>query len=446
MAIERWQRVRMGDIAAIKHGWPFKSRHFAEQLTGRPVVVAIGNFEYTGGFRFASTTVKEYHGEYPRQYELSPGDIVMVMTCQTPGGEILGIPARVPNDGRTYLHNQRIGKVVITRPDRISADFLYWVFLWKEFNQELVASASGTKIVHTAPSRIEAFEFDLPSMDEQTTIAKLLWAIEDKIELNRRMNRALEATAAALFKSWFVDFDPVTAKAEGRRVPGVPEELYEALPARFVSGEERPIPEGWTEVPLDRAVDILSGGTPATKEPAYWNGQIPWFSVVDSPRDNVFVLRTQRTITPLGIEHSAARLLPAGVTIVTARGTVGEVAIAGVPMCINQSCFALRSRLEGVVAHTYFMTKFLVSNLQRFAHGSVFDTITRATFSAIDVVGAPPAYVHAFEATVKPLLTRIRCNVAENIALASLRDALLPQLLTGALRPHAVEQSFAAVT
>src|SRR5713226_4200886 len=124
-----WPEVRLGNLVSIKHGWPFKSELFSEESSGGPIVVNIGNFRYTGGFRFEETQIKEYRGEYPQEYELSPGDILLVMTCQTSGGEILGIPARVPNDGRTYLHNQRLGKVVVKRPDLVDSEFLYWLFL-----------------------------------------------------------------------------------------------------------------------------------------------------------------------------------------------------------------------------------------------------------------------------------------------------------------------------
>src|SRR5437899_2227555 len=123
--VPEWEEVRLGDLLQIKHGWPFKSAFFSEELTGRPIVVNIGNFRYTGGFRFESTTAREYRDDYPREYELSPGDVLLVMTCQTAGGEILGIPGRIPDDGRTYLHNQRLGKVVITRPDLTDDGFLY---------------------------------------------------------------------------------------------------------------------------------------------------------------------------------------------------------------------------------------------------------------------------------------------------------------------------------
>ena len=194
-----WMAVRLGEVVQIKHGWPFKSPLFSAELTGRPIVVAIGNFNYSGGFRLDSTTVKEYRGEYPKDYELKPRDILVVMTCQTPGGEILGVPARVPNDDRVYLHNQRIGKVVVKDLSRIDRDFLYWVFLSPALNQHLVRTASGTKILHTAPSRIESFELRLPPLAEQRRIAGILGALNDKIELNRRMATTLEGLARAAY-------------------------------------------------------------------------------------------------------------------------------------------------------------------------------------------------------------------------------------------------------
>jgi hypothetical protein len=153
---EGWNDVRLGDLVKIKHGWPFKSDFFSEELTGQPIVAGIGNFQYTGGFRFDSTTLKEYRGNYPPEYELRPGDVLLVMTCQTAGGEILGVPGRIPGNGRRYLHNQRMGKVEIQASFHVDSDFLYSLFLWREFNRHLVATASGTKILHTAPNRIEA--------------------------------------------------------------------------------------------------------------------------------------------------------------------------------------------------------------------------------------------------------------------------------------------------
>jgi type I restriction enzyme S subunit len=102
-----WEKVRLGDLVKITHGWPFKSEAFTEERKGRPIIVSIGNFQYTGGFRFESTTVKEYADDYPKEYELSPRDILLVMTCQTSGGEILGILVAFPTTATpTFTTNE----------------------------------------------------------------------------------------------------------------------------------------------------------------------------------------------------------------------------------------------------------------------------------------------------------------------------------------------------
>jgi len=435
MSVDAWRQVRLGDLIAIKHGWPFKSDQFSPDLTGKPIVVSIGNFRYTGGFRFESTQVKEYRGEYPAEFELVGGDILLVMTCQTEGGEILGIPARVPNDGRTYLHNQRMGKVVVKRPDLADSDFLYWLFLWPEFNQELVASASGTKILHTAPVRIEAFSFRLPPRDEQRAVARLLCALDDKIRLNQRMNRTLDALGWAVFKSWFVDFDPVVAKAAGGRPFGMSPALAALFPTEFAESDGGAVPRGWRLVPFSGLVDIVGGGTPKTAVPEYWGGNVPWFSVVDTPDPgDVFVLNTEKTITERGLNESAATLLNEGTTIITARGTVGNVALAGRPMAMNQSCYGLTGRRGLGPYFVYYATVDAIEELLQRTHGSVFDTITRAAFDGIPVVEPPLPIAQAFDEQVSPLLSRIKANLKDSRTLTQLRTILLPQLLSGEIR------------
>jgi type I restriction enzyme S subunit len=174
MSNRQWSRVRLGDVIQVEHGWSFKSEFFSEDREGNPIVVNIGNFRYTGGFRFGETRVREYLGDYPNEYELEPDDILLIMTCQTSKGEILGVPAKVPDDHNVYLHNQRLGKVVIEDKKRVWPNYLYWVFLWPRFNHALYLTASGTKILHTSPSRIENFEFHLPPLREQQAIAEIL--------------------------------------------------------------------------------------------------------------------------------------------------------------------------------------------------------------------------------------------------------------------------------
>jgi type I restriction enzyme, S subunit len=175
----------------------------------------------------------------------------------------------------------------------------------------------------------------LPPLPIQHAIAHILGTLDDKIELNRRMNETLEAMARALFQSWFVDFDPVHAKTEGRD-PGLPKDLADLFPDHFEHSELGQIPAGWWVHPFSAMVEVIGGGTPKTSVSEYWDGNIPWFSVADAPSESdVFVISTEKCITRKGIENSSARLLPEGTTIISARGTVGKLALVGTPMTIN---------------------------------------------------------------------------------------------------------------
>jgi type I restriction enzyme S subunit len=285
----------------------------------------------------------------------------------------------------------------------------------------------------------------LPPLPEQRAIAHILGTLDDKIELNRRMSETLEAMARALFKSWFVDFEPVRAKMEGRwrpgeSLPGLPAHLYDLFPNRLVPSELGEIPEGWEVQPYTAMVDVIGGGTPKTSVSEYWDGDIPWFSVADAPANHqVWVMDTQRTISRAGLEASSAKILPVGTTVLSARGTVGRLALVGIPMAMNQSCYGLRGKIDRLGFFTYFATRQVVSLLQQRTHGSVFDTITRDTLATVDVIVPPAAFIEAFENCVLPIMGRLRHGLVESRTLAQLRDTLLPKLISGELRVREAE-------
>jgi type I restriction enzyme S subunit len=213
------------------------------------------------------------------------------------------------------------------------------------------------------------------------------------------------------------------------------------FPSRLVDSELGEIPEGWDLRSFAETVEIIGGGTPKTSVAAYWGGDIPWFSVVDAPiAGNVWVINTEKKITQTGIENSSARILPIGTTIITARGTVGQVALVGVPMAMNQSCYGIRGKAGRRSSYTYFSTKELVASLQQHAHGSVFDTITRGTLAGISVVAPPKAVAETFETFAGPLLERVLQSVFNARTIAAVRDALLPKLISGELRVSDAER------
>ena len=442
-----WNEVYLGDIVEITHGWAFKSKFFSEDLSGKPIIVNIGNFQYTGGFRFESTTIKEYRDAYPEEYDLSPGDILLVMTCQTPGGEILGIPARIPDDGRTYLHNQRLGKVVIKDESVVDRDFIYWLFLWSELNQELCSTATGTKILHTAPTRIEAFQFRLPPIEEQRAIASILGALDDKIELNRRTNATLESLARAIFKSWFVDFDPV--KINAGQMPASSAistahdlNVLDLFPATFQDSELGPIPEGWSVerfadhisvtrglsykgvgladagVPMHNLNSIYEGGGYKHKGIKYYTGEYRDRHVV-VPGDLI------ATNTEQGFEH---RLIGCAALVPKRYGETGIY-----------SHHIYRVRMEDETALSpHYMLQLINSSrwhswIAGFSNGTTINMLPTDALEMPLLVVPPAGLVQHFTQLASTIADEIEDSILEGESLAVTRDALLPRLLSGEL-------------
>ena len=266
---------------------------------------------------------------------------------------------------------------------------------------------------------------------QQRAIAHVLGTLDDKIELNRRMNQTLEEMARAIFQDWFVDFGPTRAKKEGLD-PYLPPELWHLFPDQLIDSEVGEIPEGWEVGVLHDAIEILSGGTPKTSIPEYWNGNIPWYTAKDAPDpSDVFVVNTERSITPAGVANSSTQVLPTGTTIITARGTVGRLACLGIPMAMNQTCYGIRGADGYPEYFTYWNVRNTVSDLQSRTHGTIFDTITKDTFKIADAVLAPAEVACAFDEIVNPLMSRILGNLTESSQLKSQRESLLPRLISG---------------
>jgi type I restriction enzyme S subunit len=276
----------------------------------------------------------------------------------------------------------------------------------------------------------------LPPLSEQQAIVAVLGALDDKIESNRRTSRALERLARAIFRAWFVDFEPVKAKAAGAcSFPGMPQQVFDVLPAYLVESKLGPVPEGWGAKSLSSVCTLISGGTPKRSEPSYWDGDVHWYSVRDVPSDGmVWVLDTKECITRKGLKNSAAQVVPKGCTIISARGTVGKLAMVGKPMAFNQSCYGLLPRDHSSFFYLYLLTKTLVSNLQQRTHGSVFETITRSTFDGLLVTTPQNDLISSFDAVVAPLFEKLLASLQESIKLTALRDYLLPKLLSGEVR------------
>lgn len=321
-------------------------------------------------------------------------------------------------------------------PERLCGGFLRYWSQGVEFIDQLSGMKASTDMApYLSLTDQRRLSITLPPVAEQKAIAAVLGALDDKIELSRRMNATLEAMARALFQSWFVDFDPVRAKLDGRKPAALDPATAALFSSTFQDSEVGHIPEGWIIKPVGEVVDCVGGGTPSTAEPKYWErGTHHWttpkdFSSLQAP----VLFDTDRKITDAGVAKISSGLLPAGTLLLSSRAPVGYLAIAAMPVAINQGFIALKCNER---ASNFFMLNWCQTNMAEIesrATGTTFAEISKQNFRPIRVVLPSMELMAAFTAKVAPLYVQIAANARHSRTLDALRNTLLPKLLSGKL-------------
>lgn len=302
--------------------------------------------------------------------------------------------------------------------------FLYY---WLRANTEkLEQYSNGSTFKELSGSALKGISVYMPSsLPEQRAIAHILGTLDDKIELNRRMNETLEGMARALFQSWFVDFDPVRAKAEGRD-PGLPKNIAELFPDGFEESELGEIPRGWGVGRVDEEFDLTMGQSPPGDTYNETGEGLPFYQ---GRADFTFRFPMRRVYCT-----APTRFAKQGDTLVSVRAPVGDINMAGEECAIGRGVAAVRHK-SGSRSFTYYsMRSFEAAFTQFEAEGTVFGSISKRDFHNLPFIAPHEGLVAAFERLCGPLDAAIARNAHESRTLASLRDALLPKLLSGELR------------
>jgi len=276
-------------------------------------------------------------------------------------------------------------------------------------------------------------------LDEQSSVASVLGTLDDKIEANRRISRTLERMARAVFRAWFVDFEPVRAKAAGARsFPGMPQGAFDALPIRLVElSGFGPVPEGWEVACIGDVVSVRGGGTPSTKVEEFWeNGTNCWLTPRDlSGMKDGILLSTARKITDKGLGKISSGLLPVGTVLLSSRAPVGYLVLSGVPTAINQGFIAMVCDGTLPPLYVYHWTQTVMDEIKSRASGTTFPEISKSAFRPIKVcVPTTEPVLESFTATIEPLFEKLTTIIRESLSLERLRDYLLPKLLSGAVQ------------
>jgi len=291
--------------------------------------------------------------------------------------------------------------------------FYYWLKspFGKYSLDSLITGSAQPKFNKTS---FRKMSIPVPPLDEQKKIANILSSLDDKIELNNKINDNLEKQTQAIFKSWFADFEPFQN-------------------GEFADSELGMIPKGWKVGKFTEIIYVLGGGTPNTQNELYWNGTIPFFTPKDAT-DSFFTLSTEKYITNEGLNKCNSKLYPKFTVFVTARGTVGKVAIAGKNMAMNQSCYALIGKGSYEQFFVYCFTIKAINNLINKANGAVFSALVTRDFDSEYVVIPPSDIANEFNKTVSPIFNMMLMNTDQNRILMETRDSLLPRLMNGDIK------------
>ena len=325
---------------------------------------------------------------------------------------------------------------VIRAKEGVDQGFLYYCIASWPFVDFANAGSEGTRMPRAKWEYVSRYKILLPSLSEQRVIAHILGTLDDKIELNRRMNETLEEMARAIFKSWFVDFDPVRAKMDGswRRgesLPGMPAEMYDLFPSRLVDSELGEIPEGWGVGIVGDCFHLTMGQSPPGRTYNDEGDGLPFFQGCS---DFGFRYPTNRRFCT-----APTRIAESEDTLVSVRAPVGDINKAWERCCIGRGLAALQHK-SGSPSFTYYLVWAIQQEIQQYEHtGTVFGAINKKQFKALKTVEPKLAAVDLFETFVLPLDERIRLNVSESRTLSGLRDTLLPKLISGELRVRDAE-------
>lgn len=424
---EHWERRPLYTLAQWVNGLAFRDIQFSP--TGKPVIKIT---EIKNGI---SDQTKFTEQVFDESVHVRAGDLLFSWSGQ-PETSIDVFWWR-GTDGWLNQHSFRVTPVAGIGP----TFFFYLLRYLKPSFVGIARNKQTTGLGHVTKRDLENIAAAYPPLPEQRAIAHILGTLDDKIELNRRMNETLEALARALFMSWFVDFDPVRAKMEGRwhkgeSLPGLPAHLYDLFPDSFEDSELGEIPRGWEIKSIGDLADVVGGTTPSTKERSYWEGgRHAWATPKDLSGLSVPVLLdTERRITDAGLSQIGSGLLPKGTVLLSSRAPIGYLAVAEISVAINQGFIAMIPKagtsnlfllLWASVAHEEIISR---------ANGSTFLEISKANFRPITVVVPSAPVMTAFDQLARPPYERIVECVRESRTLAALRDALLPRLMSGEVR------------
>lgn len=397
-----WKEVRLGDVCSELSDGLHKAPKFI--VNGEYIFVNAKNL-YNGYILDNDPTKKTSHEEYLK-YKKPLGKHSILYSIDGTIGNIAKYRGEkcVLGKGACYIN---------CNPEIVESSYLYYQLQSPHFKSYIHLMSTGSTIKHISLKTMRDYVFELPSLEDQRHIASILSSLDRKIELNNKINADLEEMAQAIFKNWFVDFEPFKD-------------------GKFVDSELGMIPEGWKVGRLDEIADVVGGSTPSKAKPEYYTQKgIAWLTPKDlSNHPAVYTSRGEIDITEEGYNSTSTKLMPKGTVLFTSRAPIGYISIAQNDICTNQGFKSLVPKKAGT-CFLYCFLKYVTPEIENKSTGSTFKEASGSLMKSLQVIIPEQNVFEEFEAIVSPLFARIESLEKENSRLSLLRDTLLPRLMSG---------------
>lgn len=422
---------RVGDFVTLQRGTTYRG-----DLVGKPgpALLGLGSIEPGGGFREGH--YKTFGGECPEKLMLYPGDIYVALKGATKDGSMIGSVARVPSTVESGRLTQDTAKLEFKVRDPAVQRYLYWALRTPEYREYCASRQRGTTAA--ALGRDDLLAYPVPPITStRQRLVELFDDLEDKIDLNRRTSQALELVARAIFKSWFVDFDPVHAQAEGRD-PGLPTRVAGLFPSSLLGSRLGDIPDGWEIRSLGESVDLVKGRSYTSEELAYSDTALVTLKSFargggyrpDGLKSFTGTYRPTQVVTP-------GELVVACTDVTQAAEVIGRPAIvrgngAYTTLVASLDTVILRPRSASLTrGFLYFLGRTDAFVAHTYAHvtGTTVLHLAAGAIPSFSFACPPAALVHCFDSVAAPALDRIQSLEEESDALSAIRDSLIPSLL-----------------
>jgi len=413
------QNKKLGEMANIKGG---KRMPKGEQLTEtKNLHPYIRVRDINDGFIDKNNLLYVPDEIYPEisRYIVHENDLIISIVGT------IGLVSSIEKDLHNANLTENAAKILITDPS-LHAKYLEYFLRSRQGKHQISINTVGSTQPKLPLYGIQNIEVPVLPLREQIRIAQILSSFDDKIELNQRMNETLEAIARGIFKSWFVDFDPVRAKMAGESYP-LPDAVIALFPDALVESDLGMIPKGWTISTINDEIELVGGGTPSTRNPKYWENGIYNFA---TPKDlsnlsSIVLLDTDRKVTKAGLTKISSGLLEPGTLLMSSRAPVGYLAINQIPVCINQGFIAMKCNKRLTANYMLNWAKTHMEEIKARASGTTFSELSKRNFRPMKILVPSQEIVAAFERYISSQFKQLRLNLQLIKTLFSQREELI---------------------